>query len=50
MRPVDPAIAAQLVGAMINGAAELRRWAVDADETLASDRYARPLFTGLLNP
>ena len=50
VRPVDPTIAAQLVGAMINGAAELRRWAVDADETLASDRYARPLFTGLLNP
>ncbi|MEO6338925.1 MAG: TetR/AcrR family transcriptional regulator [Caulobacteraceae bacterium] len=50
IRPVDPSIAAQLVGAMINGAAELRRWAVDADESLASDRYARPLFTGLLNP
>ena len=50
IRPVDPAIAAQLVGAMINGAAELRRWVGGADATLASDRYARPLFNGLLNP
>ena len=46
---MDPSIAAQLVGAMINSAAELRQWAPDIDREGASNLYARPLFTGLLN-
>ena len=49
IRPVDPSIAAQLIGAMINSAAELRLWAPDIDREGASNLYARPLFTGLLN-
>jgi AcrR family transcriptional regulator len=50
VRPVDPSIAAQLVGAMINSAAELRHWAPEIGADEASDLYARPLFNGLLRP
>jgi AcrR family transcriptional regulator len=50
IRPVDPSIAAQLLGAMINAATDLDRWAPGADAAEASDIYARPLFTGLLGP
>ena len=47
IRPVDPMVAAQLVNGMVNAAAELRRWAPEADEQTASELFARPLFDGL---
>lgn len=48
IRPVDPAIAAQLIDAMINAAANLKRWVPAATDTNASALFARPLFEGLL--
>lgn len=48
IRPVDPAIAAQLVDGMINAAADLAQWAPGADIDNAPMLYARPLFYGVL--
>ncbi|MBL8552545.1 MAG: TetR/AcrR family transcriptional regulator [Hyphomonadaceae bacterium] len=50
VRPVDPAIAAQVVNGMVNAAADLARWAPGATLANAVDLYARPLFAGLLEP
>lgn len=47
IRPLDPAVAAQLVSAMINAAAELPMWAAGIDEELAVPLFARPLFLGI---
>ncbi|MBW3560572.1 MAG: TetR/AcrR family transcriptional regulator, partial [Proteobacteria bacterium] len=47
IRPIDPMVAAQLINGMINAAAELKRWAPEADEGTASELFARPLFFGL---
>lgn len=50
IRPHDPAIAAQVVGAAINAAAELQRWVANANEANVADLYVRPAFEGLLCP
>ncbi|MGZ8407164.1 MAG: TetR/AcrR family transcriptional regulator [Caulobacteraceae bacterium] len=50
IRPVDPAVAAQLVDGMINAGADLWRWVADATPDEASEIFAKPLFTGLLRP
>lgn len=47
IRPLDQAIAAQLVSDMVNAAAELRRWAPSANDRTAPELFARPLFLGL---
>ena len=49
VRPVDPAIVAQLVNGMINAAASITRWVPGADIGNAADLFARPLFMGLLS-
>ncbi|WP_165191752.1 TetR/AcrR family transcriptional regulator [Caulobacter soli] len=49
VRPVDPAIAAEILTAMINGAADLPLWAPGITPDEASSAYAKPLFTGVLN-
>lgn len=48
IRPVDPAVAAQLVAGMINAASELKRWVPGVSAENAVSLYARPLFVGLL--
>jgi AcrR family transcriptional regulator len=48
IRVVDPCVAAHLVDAMVNAAANLRRWVADARESDVSTLFARPLFDGLL--
>lgn len=48
LRPVDAAIAAQMVSALINGAAELHNWAPGISPQNVARAYARPLFHGLL--
>lgn len=50
VRPVDPAVAAQLISGMINASASARRWAPAASPVNVVDLYARPLFMGLLSP
>ncbi len=49
IRPVDPAIAAQMVNGMVNAAASIKRWVPDVTIDNAVDLYARPLFVGLLS-
>jgi AcrR family transcriptional regulator len=49
IRPVDPFIAAQMVSAAINAAADLIRWEGVQPEA-AIEHYARPALTGLLAP
>ena len=49
LRPVDAAIAAQMVSALINGAAELHNWAPGISPQNVARAYARPLFHGLLS-
>lgn len=49
IRPVDPAIAAQLISGMINASASAKRWAPEASVTNVVDLYARPLFMGILS-
>lgn len=50
IRPVDQAIAAQMVSGMINASASARRWVPDASPANVVDLYARPLFMGILCP
>jgi AcrR family transcriptional regulator len=47
IRPVDPFIAAQMLTATVNAAADIRWWVTDAKREEASDLYAKPLLTGL---
>lgn len=47
IRPVDPFIAAQMVSAAINAAADLIRWEGVSPQA-AIEHYARPALTGLL--
>ena len=47
LRPVDANVAAQMVSAMVNAAAELHRWAPGIDPQSAITHYVRPLFEGL---
>jgi len=48
VRPLDTALAAQLLVGAINGAAELHRWVPDASEASVVELYLRPAFMGLL--
>jgi AcrR family transcriptional regulator len=47
IRPVDPAVAAHLVGSMINAAATLPRWAAGLSPGQADRAFARPLLLGI---
>jgi AcrR family transcriptional regulator len=48
IRPVDTNIAAQMVTAMINAAAELHHWTPDVTPRQAVEIFVRPFFEGLL--
>jgi AcrR family transcriptional regulator len=50
IRPLDAAIAAQLIMTSINAAAELRRWLPGASADNVADLYVRPLLDGVLSP
>ena len=50
VRPVEVNVAAQLITAMINAAAELKYWAPGVVPQNAAALYVRPLFEGLLTP
>ncbi|MFN3512911.1 MAG: TetR/AcrR family transcriptional regulator [Phenylobacterium sp.] len=50
IRPVDVNIAAQMVTAMINAAAELHAFAPELSPEAAADVFVRPFFEGLLTP
>ena len=49
LRPVDAAIAAQMITALINAAAEVHAWAPGISQQNVARAYARPLFHGLLS-
>ena len=49
LRPVDAAIAAQMITALINAAAEIHAWAPGISQQNVARTYARPLFHGLLS-
>ncbi|HET9448948.1 MAG TPA: TetR/AcrR family transcriptional regulator [Steroidobacteraceae bacterium] len=49
LRPVDAAIASQMITALINAAAEVHAWAPGISQQNVSRSYARPLFQGLLS-
>jgi AcrR family transcriptional regulator len=49
LRPVDAAIAAQMITALINAAAEVHNWAPGISQQNIARAYARPLFQGLLS-
>lgn len=50
VRPIDPAIAAQMMSGMINASASIKRWVPEATISNVADLYARPLFMGMLCP
>lgn len=50
VRPVDVNVAAQMITAAINAAAELHYWAPGLTPQTVADHYARPLFEGLSSP
>lgn len=50
VRPLDPAVAAQIAIATINAAAELQRWVPGITQATAPDLYVRAAFEGLLCP
>ena len=47
LRIVDPSIAAQVINAMVNAAAEVERWVPGANAGNVFELYALPLFSGL---
>jgi AcrR family transcriptional regulator len=49
LRPVDAAIASQMITALINAAAEVHNWAPGISQQNIASTYARPLFQGLLS-
>lgn len=49
IRPVDPIVAGELIGAMINAAAELSRWVPDIAADTAPAFFAEPLLTGIFS-
>jgi AcrR family transcriptional regulator len=49
LRPVDAAIAAQMITALINAAAEVHNWAPGISQQNIARAHARPLFQGLLS-
>jgi len=50
LRPVDPVIAAQVLSAATNAAAEVRFWTPNAPRDAAAELYARPILMGLFAP
>ena len=50
VRPLDPALAAEMVLAVVNAGAELQRWVPEADATNADRLTLQPLFEGLYAP
>ena len=50
IRPVDVSVAAQMLTAAINAAAELQYWAPAVTPETVVDHYVRPLFQGLGSP
>ena len=50
IRPIDVNVAAQMITAMINAAAELHYFAPGLTPEAAADHYVRPFFQGLLSP
>lgn len=50
LRPQDPAVAAHVVMAMINAAADLHQWVPDVTEASVAELIGRPTFLGLLGP
>jgi AcrR family transcriptional regulator len=49
LRAVDAAIAAQMITALINAAAEVHNWAPGISQQNIAHAYARPLFQGILS-
>jgi len=50
IRPLNVNIAAQILTAAINAAAELGRWAPGIEPAAVTELYVRPLFEGLVSP
>jgi AcrR family transcriptional regulator len=50
IRPLDPAVAAQILFSAINAAAELQRWVPDVDAANVAGLYVRAVLEGLLCP
>ena len=48
IRPLDPAVAAQIIFATINAGMELQRWVPGASVETVADLYMRPAFEGVL--
>ena len=49
VRPVDPMIAAQMMGATLNAAADLRDGPAGVTQEAIADLYAKPLLTGVFS-
>jgi AcrR family transcriptional regulator len=49
IRAVDPFIAAQMLTATVNAAADIRWWVTDATREESADLYAKPLLTGMFS-
>jgi AcrR family transcriptional regulator len=49
IRAVDPFIAAQMLTATVNAAADIRWWITDATREESADLYAKPLLTGMFS-
>jgi AcrR family transcriptional regulator len=49
VRAVDPFIAAQMLTATVNAAADIRWWVTDATREESADLYAKPLLTGMFS-
>ncbi len=49
VRPVDPMIAAQMMGATLNAAADLRDGPAEVTQAVIADLYAKPLLTGVFS-
>jgi hypothetical protein len=50
IRPVDPFIAAQMLNATLNAAAELDFWVPGVKPKAAPAIFARPMLMGIFNP
>jgi hypothetical protein len=46
----DPFIAAQMLTATVNAAADIRWWFTDVSQQEAADLYAMPLLMGMFSP
>jgi AcrR family transcriptional regulator len=48
IRPLDPSIAARLIDAMVNAAAEVERWVPGVTAENVGELFAKPLFVGVV--